>query len=63
MAATPTEQNHDPIFKTTDLAAEVRRIWGAEWNKPSTSYEFSGGRRFELRTEDAAIYITSRDFG
>lgn len=39
-----------------DLASEIRRIWGVEWNKPSAAYEFSNGRKFELRTEDAAIY-------
>ena len=46
--------------KTTeiDLGAEIRKIWGANWNKPETAYEFSNGRKFELRTEDAAIYLT-----
>ena len=44
------------------LDAEVRRIWGPEWNKPEVEYEFSNGRKFERRTEDAAIYSTSPDF-
>jgi len=35
-----------------DLNAEVRRLWGAEWNKPEVEYEFSNGRTFERRTED-----------
>lgn len=56
MAATPTEQSHDPVIREVDLSAEVRRIWGPKWNQPETSYEFSNGRKFELRTEDAGIY-------
>ena len=57
-----TEQSHDPVFRTLDLGAEVRRIWGPNWNKPETAYEFSNGRKFELRTGDAAIYSSSPDF-
>lgn len=49
-------------FSTIDLSAEVKKIWGPEWNKPEVSYEFSNGRKFELRTEDASIYVTSPDF-
>lgn len=49
-------------FRTIDLAAETRRIWGVEWNKPEVAYEFSNGRKFELRTGDAAIYASSPDF-
>lgn len=59
MSATPTEEAHDPVFRTVDLAAEVRRMWGPMWNAPSPAYEFSNGRKFELRTEDATIYETS----
>ena len=62
MAATPTEQNHDPTGRTLDLSAEVRRIWGPKWNAPEVEYEFTG-RTFSRRTEEAAIYVTSRDFG
>ena len=58
-----TEPSHNPDFKTVDLSAEVKKRWGPEWGKPSTSYEFSSGRKFELRTEDAAIYSSSPDFG
>jgi hypothetical protein len=50
-----------PSSKQVDLSAEIKKIWGQEWNKPETSYEFSG-RKFELRTGDAAIYATSPDF-
>lgn len=59
----PTEQSHDPVFREIDMNAEARRALGSTWNKPETAYEFSNGRKFELRTEDAAIYITSPDFG
>jgi hypothetical protein len=57
----PTEDEHNVTGRTLDLAAEVRRLWGTEWNKPSVSYEFTD-RKFYLRTEDAAIYETSPDF-
>lgn len=53
----------DVKFTTFDWNAEVRKAWGPEYNKPEVSYEFSNGRKFELRTEDAAIYATSPDFG
>ena len=59
----PTEQEHAPVFRTLDLGAEARRIWGAKWNAPEIAYEFSNGRKFELRTGDAAIYASSPDFG
>ena len=52
----------DVKFTTLDWNAEVRKQWGPEWNKPEVSYEFSNGRKFELKTEDAAIYETSPDF-
>ena len=61
MAATPTEPAHDPVFRTLDLSAEIRKGWGPEWNKPEISYEF-GDRKFTLRTGDAAIYVSSPDF-
>lgn len=55
MSKTPTEPNHDPIFREINLSAEVKRIWGASWNAPELAYEF-GDRKFYLRTEDAGIY-------
>ena len=42
--------------KEVDLAAQVRHIWGKAWNEPEVEYEFSNGRTFKRRTEDAAIY-------
>ena len=62
MAATPTEQSHDPVFREVNLSAEIKKIWGPKWNEPETSYEFSNGRKFQLRTGDAAIYSSSPDF-
>ena len=56
------EKPNDPQFRTIDLAAETKRLWGLKWNQPEVSYEFSNGRKFELRTGDAAIYETSPDF-
>ena len=61
----PTENDlrpADPIVRTTNLSAEIKKMYGPKWNAPSPSYEFSNGRKFELRTEDAAIYVTSEDF-
>ena len=51
-----------PTFTEKSLSAEIRKIWGPDWNKPEPSYEFSSGRKFELRTGDAARYATSPDF-
>ena len=50
------------VFKEINLSAEIKKMWGPEWGKPEISYEFSSGRKFELRTGDAAIYETSPDF-
>ena len=63
MAGTPTEENHDPVFRTINLSAEVIKMWGPKWGKAEVSYRFSNGRDFELRTGDAAIYASSPDFG
>ena len=64
MAATPTEQNHDPVFREIDMSAEAKKAWGPEWNAPEIAYEFADGKRkFKLRTGDAAIYSSSQDFG
>ena len=58
MSGTPTEKAHDPTFRTIDLAAETRRLLGQQWNAPELAYEFDG-RKFYLRTGDAAIYASS----
>lgn len=56
-----TEKKHDPVFRTIDLSAEVKKIWGPKWGAPEIAYEFSNGRKFELKTEDALIYKPSND--
>ena len=45
-----------------DLSAETKKLLGPKWNEPEVSYEFSNGRKFYLRTGDAAIYESSPDF-
>lgn len=57
-----TEPPNDPVFREINLSAEIKKIYGNKWNAPETSYEFSNGRKFELRTGDAGIYVTSPDF-
>lgn len=57
MASTPTEPANDVILKTINWNAEVRKIWGVEWNKPELEYEFSNGKKFYRRTEDAGPYV------
>lgn len=52
----------NPVFREVNLSAEIKKIWGPEWNKPELAYEFSNSRKFYLRTEDASIYSTSPDF-
>ena len=53
----------DVTFRKIDLSAEIKKMYGPQWNSPEPAYEFSNGRKFELRTADAAIYVTSPDFG
>jgi hypothetical protein len=53
---------NDPTFTEINLSAEIKRLWGPKWNAPEPAYEFSNGRKFELRTGDAAIYASSPDF-
>jgi len=49
-------------FRTINLSAEVKKIWGPKYNAPEVEYEFSNGRKFVRRTEHAPIYETSPDF-
>lgn len=49
------------VFKEVNLSAEIKRLWGPKWNAPEPAYEWSNGRKFELRTGDAAIYASSPD--
>lgn len=48
-------------FREIDMSAEAKKAWGSQWNAPEVAYEFSG-KKFYLRTEDAAIYETSPEF-
>lgn len=57
----PNEPDHPVTTRTIDLSAEAKRVWGDKWNAPELEYEF-GKRKFYRRTEEAAIYETSRDF-
>ena len=57
----PTEDPHNPVFRTIDLGAEAKRIWGLKWNAPEVEYEFSNGKKFERRTGDCAVYASSPD--
>jgi len=54
--------NNEPNFRTINVSAEIKKMWGPEWNAPEVAYEFSNGKKYYLRTEDAAIYETSPDF-
>lgn len=58
----PSNKTSEPSARSIDLSAEIIKVWGPQWNKPSISYEFSSGRKFELLTQDAAIYVTSPNF-
>ena len=57
-----TEQKHDPVFRTVNLAAETKKIWGKEWGQPEVEYEFSNDRKFTRQTGDCAVYASSPDF-
>ena len=61
MSGTPTEKNHDPVFRAIDLSAEAKKMWGPKWNEPEIAYEFSNDRKFKLRTGDSLIYKASSD--
>jgi len=61
MSRTPTEEPHDPSFRTINLSAEVKKMYGPKWNEPELAYDFDG-RKFYLRTGDASIYASSPDF-
>lgn len=58
----PENYESDVVFRELNLSAEIKKMWGPKWNAPEPAYEFSNGRKFELRTGDAAIYASSPDF-
>ena len=57
-----TIYNNTPM-REIDLSAEIRKMYGKEWNEPVLEYEFSNGKKFYRRTQDAGVYETSPDFG
>ena len=52
----PTDPVNNVTVKELDWNAEVRKAWGVKWNEPEVEYEFSNGRKFKRRTEDAGVY-------
>lgn len=36
-----------PNFRTINYGAQVKKLWGDEWHKKETGYEFSNGRKFD----------------
>ena len=56
-----SQANDNTTYRTINLGAEVKKIWGKAWNEPEVEYEFSNGRTFKRRTEDSAIYTQSDD--
>lgn len=58
----PNNNETPVVMREIDLSAEVKKILGPKWNDPEVAYEFSNGKKFYLRTGDAAIYDTSPDF-
>lgn len=53
----PTDKTNAPTARVLDLSAEAIKVWGPSWGKAPTAYEFSNGRKFELQTQDAGIYL------
>ena len=45
-----------PIKRTIDFGAVVRQIWGDEWGKKDTAYEFSNGRKFQASEPQGGPY-------
>ncbi len=41
------EQTKPVTTRVLNWAAEVRKAWGDEYQKPDVAYEFSNGRKFE----------------
>lgn len=62
MATENSKRPANPTFRTLDLSAEVKKLLGADWNKPEIAYEWSNGKKHYLRTGDASIYASSPDF-
>lgn len=37
-------------------AAEVRKEWGEDWNKPEPAYQFSNDRKFDDTGDNHGVY-------
>lgn len=57
----PNNTNDNTTYRTINLSAEVKKMWGKQWNEPEVEYEFSNGRQFKRRTAESAIYTTTDD--
>ena len=53
---------NDFPMREVNLSAEIKKMWGKEWDAPVLEYEFSNGKKFYRKPEHAAIYDTSPDF-
>jgi hypothetical protein len=53
---------NDFPMREVNLSAEIKKMWGKEWDAPELEYQFSNGKKFYRRPEHAAIYDTSPDF-
>ena len=45
-----------PSTRTLDWGSIVRKVWGDDWLKRDTAYEFSNGRKFQDTGPDSGIY-------
>lgn len=43
----PPENGKPVSFGTVNLAQIIRQLWGPQYYRPDTGYEFSNGRRFD----------------
>ena len=56
-----SDNSNKPTAREINLAAEIKRVWGPEWNKPSEDYRF-GDRVFYIRTNDSGIYADNQAY-
>ena len=54
-AGIPTDP---PSTRSVDWAALVRKVWGDEWHKKETVYEFGNKRKFESSDDSSSgVYL------
>lgn len=49
----PTNQ---PVFRTLDYGALVRKMFGDAWHQKETAYQFQNGRKFDDSGPTGAFY-------